>query len=96
MALERLEAKILKPTPNRIEYMKSKLEIKVIKKNTEKVIKLPVIREKSVQQKSNNRMVSTISSWVNEFQQKRYEKTRQSILFMQNVCQKNSPSKSQS
>ena len=95
MALEILEAEVLKLTPNKSKYTKSKLEIKVIKKNAEKITKTFVVREKNVQQKVNNRMASTVSGWVNECQQERYEKTRQSILFMQDVCQKKSPSKSE-
>ena len=59
MALERLEAKILKLTPNKSAYMKSKLEIKVIKKNAEKITKTFVVREKNVQQKVNNRISSS-------------------------------------
>jgi hypothetical protein len=54
-------------------------KIKVIKKNTEQA-KRPV---KAVKQKSSkavaHEMVTTVTNWVNEFQQKRREETASAI-----------------
>ena len=76
--------------------MKNKVEIKIVKKNATKIIKTSLIIEKDLQQKVNNRIVSTISGWVNEFQTAQSEQSRQSRRFIQNLGQKNSALPSQS
>jgi hypothetical protein len=55
--------------------MKKNLKIKVIKKNTLTITQTPLSEEKSLEKMTNRRMSSTISDWINEFQQRRYEET---------------------
>lgn len=58
--------------------MTAKAKIKVIKKSDLKVVTaLPVIEQKPKQ--AAREMVSTVSNWVNEFQQRRREETKQAI-----------------
>ena len=76
--------------------MKNKVEIKIVKKNATKIIKTSLIIEKDLQQKVNNRIVSTISGWVNEFQTAQSEQSRQSRRFIQSLGQNNSALPSQS
>ena len=58
--------------------MTAKAKIKVIKKGEIKVAEKPVIIEKKSNQAARE-MVSTVSNWVNEFQQRRREETKQAI-----------------
>ncbi len=58
--------------------MTAKAKIKVIKKGEIKVAEKPVVVEKKSNQAARE-MVSTVSNWVNEFQQRRREETKQAI-----------------
>jgi hypothetical protein len=58
--------------------MTAKAKIKVIKKGEIKVVEKPVVVEKKSNQAARE-MVSTVSNWVNEFQQRRREETKQAI-----------------
>jgi hypothetical protein len=58
--------------------MTAKAKIKVIKKGEIKVAEKPVGIEKKSNQAARE-MVSTVSNWVNEFQQRRREETKQAI-----------------
>ena len=58
--------------------MIAKAKIKVIKKGEIKVAEKPVVVEKKSNQAARE-MVSTVSNWVNEFQQRRREETKQAI-----------------
>ena len=58
--------------------MTAKAKIKVIKKGEVKVVEKPVVVEKKSNQAARE-MVSTVSNWVNEFQQRRREETKQAI-----------------
>lgn len=58
--------------------MTAKAKIKVIKKGEIKVVEKPVVIEKKSNQAARE-MVSTVSNWVNEFQQRRREETKQAI-----------------
>ncbi len=58
--------------------MTTKAKIKVIKKSELKIAEKPVIIEKKSSQAARE-MVSTVSNWVNEFQQRRRDETKQAI-----------------
>ena len=58
--------------------MTAKAKIKVIKKGEVKVVEKPVVVEKKSNQAARE-MVSTVSNWVNEFQQRRRDETKQAI-----------------
>lgn len=59
--------------------MTAKAKIKVIKKSEVKAAEKPVIVEKKSKQESAREMVSTVTSWVNDFQHRKREETRQAI-----------------
>ena len=59
--------------------MTAKAKIKVIKKSEMKSADMPVKVEKATTQQSAREMVSTVSNWVNEFQQRRRIETKQAI-----------------
>lgn len=58
--------------------MTAKAKIKVIKKSEVKPAGKPVVIEKKSNQAARE-MVSTVSNWVNEFQQRRRDETKQAI-----------------
>jgi len=58
--------------------MTAKAKIKVIKKGEIKVAETPIIVEKKSNQAARE-MVSTVSNWVSEFQQRHREETKQAI-----------------
>lgn len=58
--------------------MTAKAKIKVIKKGNIKVVEPAAITEQKPKQAARE-MVSTVSNWVNEFQQRRREETKQAI-----------------
>jgi hypothetical protein len=58
--------------------MTAKAKIKVIKKSEIKIAEKPVVIEKKSNQAARE-MVSTVSNWVNEFQQRRRDDTKQAI-----------------
>lgn len=58
--------------------MTAKAKIKVIKKGEIKSVAKPVVVEKKSNQAARE-MVSTVSNWVNEFQQRRRDETKQAI-----------------
>ncbi len=58
--------------------MTAKAKIKVIKKSELKIAEKPVVIEKKSNQAARE-MVSTVSNWVNEFQQRRRNETKQAI-----------------
>lgn len=57
----------------------SKVKIKVIKKLAATVCTNPVIIEKKSDQTATRDLVSTISNWVNEFQEHRHQETKQAL-----------------
>lgn len=59
--------------------MTAKAKIKVIKKNEIKVSEPPVQINKKTKQESARDMVSTVTNWVNDFQQRRRDETKQAI-----------------
>ncbi len=65
--------------------MTTKAKIKVIKKRELENIQIPVAVEKKSTQETAREMVSTVSDWVTDFQQKRREETKQAFekLFSQ-------------
>lgn len=70
--------------------MTNKGKIKVIKKGDVKVTDAPVKIEKKTNQAARE-MVSTVSNWVNDFQQRRRDETKQAIeKFFSNQPQINS------
>ncbi len=58
--------------------MTAKAKIKVIKKSEIKIAEKSVVIEKKSNQAARE-MVSTVSNWVNEFQQRRRDDTKQAI-----------------
>ncbi len=58
--------------------MTAKAKVKVIKKSELKSFETPVIVEKKPTQAARE-MVSTVTNWVNDFQQRRREETKQAI-----------------
>ncbi len=59
--------------------MTAKAKIKVIKKSEIKTVAAPVKVEKATTQQAAREMVSTVSNWVNDFQQRRRTETKQAI-----------------
>lgn len=56
------------------------MKIKVIKKkNLKGSEKTPFVSETGLRRKAENKMVSTVSDWVNEFQTRRLEETNQAF-----------------
>ena len=69
--------------------MTAKAKIKVIKKSEMKIAELPVQVEKKTNQAARE-MVSTVTNWVSEFQQRRRVETKQAIeKFFSNQPQTN-------
>jgi len=58
--------------------MTEKAKIKVIKKGELKVIKIPIKVERQKNQAARE-MVSTVTNWVSDFQQRRRDETKQAI-----------------
>lgn len=58
--------------------MTQKGKIKVIKKSEVKVVEAPIKIERKKNQAARE-MVSTVSNWVNDFQNRRREETKQAI-----------------
>lgn len=59
--------------------MSEKAKIKVIKKDAIKAVEMPVANERKIKQAAAREMVSTVSDWVSDFQQKRREETRNAL-----------------
>ena len=69
--------------------MTAKAKIKVIKKGEVKVAETPIKAEIKTNQAARE-MVSTVTNWVNEFQQRRRVETKQAIeKFFSNQPQTN-------
>lgn len=69
--------------------MTAKAKIKVIKKGEAKAAEIPVETQAKPKQAARE-MVSTVSNWVSEFQQRRREETKQAIeKFFSNQPQTN-------
>ncbi|HEY0426204.1 MAG TPA: hypothetical protein VGC76_00230 [Pyrinomonadaceae bacterium] len=59
--------------------MTAKAKIKVIKKSELTSVEKPVENEKVNQQASARDMVSTVTNWVSDFQQRRRDETKQAF-----------------
>lgn len=59
--------------------MTAKAKIKVIKKSEIKIVEIPIEVDKKTKQESAREMVSTVTTWVSDFQQRRREETKQAI-----------------
>jgi len=69
--------------------MTAKAKIKVIKKGEMKIAEVPVRVEKKTNQAARE-MVSTVTNWVSEFQQRSREETKQALeTFFSNHPQTN-------
>lgn len=69
--------------------MTGKAKIKVIKKGELKVVEAPIKVEKKANQAARE-MVSTVTNWVSEFQQRSRDETKQAIeKFFSNQPQTN-------
>jgi uncharacterized membrane-anchored protein len=66
--------------------MSARPKIKVIKKDANKDVQAPILIEEKTTQAAAREMVSTVTNWVSDFQQRRREETRQAleILFQSN------------
>jgi len=53
--------------------MNKSVKIKVIKKGESKNIETPVITEEVSEKDNTDELTSTVSGWINEFQQRRHE-----------------------
>ncbi len=62
--------------------MKSQVNIKVMKKNAVLICKTPVATEKNLKQSQAREIVSTVSDWVSESQQRRRKETKQALAFL--------------
>ncbi len=70
--------------------MTAKAKIKVIKKSEIKVAEIPIEIGKKTKQESAREMVSTVTTWVSDFQQRRRKETKQAIeKFFTNTPQTN-------
>ncbi len=70
--------------------MTAKAKIKVIKKSDIKVAEIPIEVNKKSKQESAREMVSTVTTWVSDFQQRRRKETKQAIeKFFTNTPQTN-------
>lgn len=70
--------------------MTAKAKIKVIKKSEIKIAEIPTEVNKKTKQESAREMVSTVTTWVNDFQQRRRTETKQAIeKFFNNKPQTN-------
>lgn len=58
------------------EIMTAKAKIKIIKKSEIKSVENPQKPSKKTKQEAAREMVSTVSNWVNEFQQRKREETK--------------------
>ncbi len=67
--------------------MKQNAKIKVIKKNEIIITKPPIMTEEDLKQTATREQALTVSDWVNEFQTRRCEETKQSYnnLFTQRL-----------
>ncbi|MBA2493469.1 MAG: hypothetical protein H0V31_02090 [Acidobacteria bacterium] len=59
--------------------MTAKAKIKVIKKSDIKKLEIPVKTDEKTNQQAAREMVSTVSNWVNDFQKRQREETKQAI-----------------
>ena len=59
--------------------MDTKAKIKVIKKGTQKTAEPQIKVEKKTTQVAAREMVSNVTNWVTDFQQRRREETKQAI-----------------
>lgn len=59
--------------------MSSNAKIKVIKKGTRTATAGNIKAEKTTTQQAAREMVSTVTNWVSEFQQRRRDETKQAI-----------------
>ncbi len=59
--------------------MTAKAKIKVIKKSEIRIAEIPVEINKKTKQESAREMVSTVTTWVSDFQQRRRVETKQAI-----------------
>ena len=58
--------------------MTANAKVKIIKKGEARIAEKPVVIEKKSNQAARE-MVSTVSNWVSEFQQRRRDETKQAI-----------------
>ena len=59
--------------------MTQKAKIKVIKKKEVKAVKHSVKSDTNVKKETARKMVSNVSNWVNDFQKRKREETKQAI-----------------
>lgn len=70
--------------------MKENTKIKIIKKGAIKVSKQTAVIEKKSKQAAAREMVSTVSNWVSDFQQRRRLETKQAFENLFNQSPKTS------
>jgi len=61
------------------EFMNNRVKIKVIKKGEVKISEAPEITESEPEQDNSSNLSSTVSGWINEFQNRRREERESAI-----------------
>jgi hypothetical protein len=59
--------------------MNRRVKIKVIKKDEMKIVETPEIIETIPEKENASKLASTVSDWINEFQERRREETASAI-----------------
>lgn len=59
--------------------MKSRVKIRVIKKNAVKIYKTPVLEVKNLKQQTVREIAANVSDWVGEFQERRRKEQKQAL-----------------
>jgi hypothetical protein len=60
-------------------FMNSRTKIKVVKKDEVKTVETPVVPETESDENKASKLASTVSNWIDEFQQRRREETASAI-----------------
>lgn len=59
--------------------MKGKMKVKVIKKNEVRTTEPSVVAQKKQKQRGAREMVSNVTNWVSDFQQRKRDETKSAI-----------------
>ncbi len=59
--------------------MNGKMKVKVIKKNEVRTIEPSVVAQKKQKQRGAREMVSNVTNWVSDFQQRKRDETKSAI-----------------
>jgi hypothetical protein len=59
--------------------MNNRIKIKVIKKDEIKIVGAPLVTKESPELNDTTKLTSTVSTWIDEFQQRRRQETESAI-----------------